>query len=540
MRLFDREQESTAPPETTYRFPMTRKRVRGFYAPTLTHIPVADKPPRLGGVIKQIPTAKFCQQHDILWSDATVVSPEYIQNIWRIGAIPPFQDRVEFRIFNPVSVVLAHMERMGTGAFLSPEAEPIKRGDIVYATYGGLLIEDEIQHLLSQQNPYLFDLNRAENHPQPPQARGIIADKHRGMAGFFQHAPAECEIEKAVHVDENIKPYVFHANLLQHVDYYLGMPIVSFYALRRIKPEDPLAYTYGSNYWKGKSCYVINAEGAPIGIMENNRITKLNTSSESLLITRVPSNGDIKEPILEEYSNTNINYAQTFLKNIALYLQQQMMLHHCLSSRYQCAAILYAQIQVSENVHAAWTGIDLMYKSISNQFKKDTSMYDFLNKLHTFIEIYRSRREKSNDDTNNAPIDLTDLPFDPKIEERNYMICFNEKVKQTILTTVRSENPDIKASITLILEDIDRCEKSDEVFHHISKLCTDWKKKKHSPFSTLIKPLIKLMKQYNAAQKVARYNREYVVKLLEEYKIHSQIQLDSPSPNTSEKTQLSI
>lgn len=506
-RLFDplhvHEDADTA---EAYRFPTSKNAVRAFYTPTPTHLAVADKPPRLGGTIRQVPLAEFCDEHNIVWTDSPVITEEYHRQLWLSGQIKPIKDYAEHRILNPLPMVLADMGEMGLGVFLSEEAEPIKEGDIVFATYSGLLLNDVGEIFNFNDNPYAFNLSESNQL--------LVAEKYRGISAFFQHAPTDHQLREKTYVDPKLEGKIFAANLTQEIFIHYGVPTVAFYARRDIAPGDPLVFGYGIKYWEGKDCFVINAEGMIIGTMNDDEIKACHDLPEYALKTQLQY--DFKDSVSFNANVDGFEYGLAFIKNMALYLQQEMILNDCMSSRFQYAAMFYDALVSGKDVDDAWSNIKIVLKNLKSMYQSDQSIHDLVNKVFCMSEIYRLRKEKSDLTKGKDSVDLSDLPFNSKPEDRNYMIRFAQEVKK-IISSLNLKTPELQQRKEEILSHISQCKTSDDVYRYLVKCSPDWKKE-NSSFKPLIQPLIQLMKSYNAAQKVAKNYQDYVAALQEEYK----------------------
>ncbi len=513
--------------------------IEAFYVPKPKTILVADKPPLMGGTLKEVPLDEFCINENIKrWTDNPCVQAGLVDKIWGSG-VPRIATYVEGRMISPIRLAICDMgEGLGKGVFLPPDSKPIQAGDIVCPSYGGLLVDQTsflTKSFTEQANLINIEYSAADQRlgeiiPKLPElkVKAIDARRYRGIASYMQDALSEFELQNHYTVDEDIKPYIFTANVTQQVAMYYDMPIVFFVAIKNINPGEPIVYPYGTEYGiklmsTGKAHSVINSAGEVIGAIEGDRIKRIKYVHESSLKNPVPKNPPLLETLFLVSKAPNADYRMTFIKNMSFYLRQQLELFNPLSEEYQSASVFYFILMKEKDIKKCWDTMDALDSKLLNVLSQDKSkqhLYGFRMRVCVYISMYRDKNTDSNRSLFPSQwlqeldqSDLQDILLNP---EYNYKIIFRRKLVDRIQEELGIHGTESKFGTLLqtLQEDFNTKNSADGCFQCISLHFERWRKSEgkdvQSKYIGIRKDVIALMNQYNKAQSFAKLNPEYL------------------------------
>ncbi len=226
----------------------------------ITSIPVANKPPLLGGVIHEFSQEEFYQKFGLffregIWLDETFSKEELYKAKQKISSTFPtthFYRKIPHIIDHPFeNVCIAFIDsKVGYGVFATRK---IKKGMLV-CIYSG-----EIGSI--------FDKNlKGLEHGYVNTQFCFKQTMSRGIASFLQHFPIdpkasksenkketmqeESEIYFTQFISDEVRQKLATVNLDKEYLIYNGIPLVAFVANRDIEAGEQLGIKYGLHYWR--------------------------------------------------------------------------------------------------------------------------------------------------------------------------------------------------------------------------------------------------------------------------------------------------
>ena len=233
-----------------------------------TFIPVADKPPRLGGIVENLAIEEFERQFGCTYHDGISISSKSVITPFResiTSDIPSSELKKQVkRVLNTTQDYLAicKMGKLGYGVFALKKIPK----DTVVAIYAGTIISgqkitDEKDHALGYYGTNM----------------SISTKNHRGIASFFQHLPEEPRVKDAKSFSNILKMMgqdVSEEQLKLNIEFYStefktnqirniistenirkeflnidNIPVVAMVTSKPIQSGDQLGLNYGYGYW---------------------------------------------------------------------------------------------------------------------------------------------------------------------------------------------------------------------------------------------------------------------------------------------------
>lgn len=104
----------------------------------------------------------------------------------------------------------------------------------------------------------------------------LDAVKVGSFARFFQDAPTEAQLAKVTNISEAVKARIHTATLGINTAVFDGVPFSYLFAMRDIKPGEPLTWCYDEtcNWFPGHGLkrYIMDHDGEIVGYLEGNKI----------------------------------------------------------------------------------------------------------------------------------------------------------------------------------------------------------------------------------------------------------------------------
>lgn len=441
--------------------------IAAFYANDLKTIKVANRPPRQAGCVIQVISAEqFAEEEGIHYTEATLIERSAYIRLWVDQENPLYtEDFIYAYLWQRPSVVIADTGRMGRGAFLDVDSAPIKPGDIVWAGYGGEIFTRGYK---PHSRDYAFtrlatscasDSEEAKASMMATQLSTLDAKHYRGIAAYFQHAPNEEHLTSVYQVDTAIQPYIFTANLGQLLGIINNVPVMLFQAIRPIMPGDPLTFCYDVNYPENhpetQFC-VFNRNAQIIGEIHGKRIKAL-SGCETHLQEKIQPYAHPGAYVINNHVKPD--YRLEFVRDLELFLQQEVRLNDSFSLAYQLCQVVYLMLQNAVNninstvktlKHFADDEVGRRFvlfsrkgaeveRSFGRHFQDAWQVY-FLNRITTnATNYYRSKKDpafrehmQQHPDLSIAPMAFDQVHFDVMFCQRVISSCEAELKNQPV------------------------------------------------------------------------------------------------------------
>ncbi len=207
---------------------------------------VANKPLRLGGISKEVPTMEFARQQNMTdWCEGLVADNNDIHDFPKhLGyfTIPKSSIISDIKEYQKKIVICYMGDEAGYGACA---LEEIPENTYV-ALYSGQIIPVNDKHpFKDHSNPYAASLDYILSGK--PGA-SINAEKIGNISRFFQHAPENLDDYNVTNIDLNT---IATANLEIAKFSYQGNPFICFKTKRKMQMGEPFLWDYRRVYWEG-------------------------------------------------------------------------------------------------------------------------------------------------------------------------------------------------------------------------------------------------------------------------------------------------